>query len=596
MQEETKRNVVNAVQTLDVVDIKDDSERETWSKKADFLLSVIGFAVDLANVWRFPYLCYKNGGGAFLIPYLIMLAVGGIPLFFMELALGQYNKKGAITCWGRIVPLLKGVGYAVVLIAFYVDFYYNIIIAWSLYFFVASFNTVLPWTTCDNPWNTPHCRQLTDYNVNLTTSSYMNETNGLKDIPSPRTSPAEEYFNRAVLELHQSKGIDHLGNVKWDMCLCLLAVYLICYFSLWKGISTSGKVVWFTALFPYVVLSVLLVRGCTLPGAAEGIKFYLTPDFSALANANVWVDAATQVFFSLGPGFGVLLAFASYNKFHNNVYRDALLTSAVNSATSFLSGFVIFSVLGYMAYKSNVQVKDVATEGPGLVFVVYPEALATMPGSSFWSVMFFLMLLTLGLDSSFGGSEAIITALSDEYPILRRNRELFVAALFTFYFLVGLPSCTQGGAYVVQLLDRYAAGYSILFAVFFEAIAVSWIYGIGRFSEDIKEMLHFEVGCWWKFCWFLVAPIFIMMIIVSGLVSYEPLTYEDYKYPPWANVFGMMLAASSVLCIPVVAIWKILSTSGTFSQRIKYLIMPYRDSHWEPQTQNCSNIEGPTAL
>ncbi|GFU47434.1 sodium-dependent dopamine transporter [Trichonephila clavipes] len=160
------------------------------------------------------------------------------------------------------------------------------------------------------------------------------------------------------------------------------------------------NVVWFTALFPYVVLLVLLVRGCTLPGAAEGIKFYLTPDFSALADANVWVDAATQVFFSLGPGFGVLLAFASYNKFHNNVYRDALLTSAVNSATSFLSGFVIFSVLGYMAHKAHVEVKDVATEGPGLVFIVYPEAIATMPGSSFWSIMFFLMLLTLGLDSS----------------------------------------------------------------------------------------------------------------------------------------------------------------------------------------------------
>ncbi|GIZ04358.1 sodium-dependent dopamine transporter [Caerostris extrusa] len=300
------------------------------------------------------------------------------------------------------------------------------------------------------------------------------------------------------------------------------------------------------------------------PGAAEGIKFYLTPDFSALADANA-------------PDLVSYWLFASYNKFHNNVYRDALLTSAVNSATSFLSGFVIFSVLGYMAHQAHVEVRDVATEGPGLVFIVYPEALATMPGSSFWSIMFFLMLLTLGLDSSFGGSEAIITALSDEYPLLKRNREWFVAALFTFYFFIGLPSCTQGGAYVVQLLDQYAAGYSILFAVFFEAIAVSWIYGIGRFSADIREMLGFDVGKWWKFCWFFMAPLFIMMIIVYGLVSYEPLRYKEYEYPPWANAFGMIIAASSVLCIPFVALYKLCTTPGTCSQRMRILTTPYRD-------------------
>lgn len=158
--------------------------------------------------------------------------------------------------------------------------------------------------------------------------------------------------------------------------------------------------VWFTALFPYVVLFILLVRGIMLPGAYDGIRYYLTPDFNALYNANVWVDAATQVFFSLGPGFGVLLAFASYNKFHNNVHRDALVTSAINSATSFLAGFVIFAVLGYMAHRLNVEVKDIAAEGPGLVFIVYPEAISAMPGGSFWAIIFFLMLLTLGLDSS----------------------------------------------------------------------------------------------------------------------------------------------------------------------------------------------------
>uniref|UniRef100_T1KSR7 Transporter n=1 Tax=Tetranychus urticae TaxID=32264 RepID=T1KSR7_TETUR len=602
-----------------------DGEREVWNKKVDFLLSVIGFAVDLSNVWRFPYLCYKNGGGAFLIPYVIMLAIGGIPLFFMELALGQYFRKGAITCWGRIVPLLKGVGYAVVLIAFYVDFYYNVIIAWALYFFFASFSTELPWTRCNNLWNTNNCSEipmtdetvdeynLADPTLNYTYSLLSSPSSSVQShssespisssispfsvpnstvketITRNRISPAMEYFNRHILELDQSSGIDGLGAIKWEMSVCLLIVYLICYFSLWKGISTSGKVVWFTALFPYVVLITLLIRGIWLPGALDGIKYYLTPDFSALTKANVWVDAATQVFFSLGPGFGVLLAFASYNEFHNNVYRDALLTSAVNSATSFLSGFVIFSILGYMAAKSKQSIQDVVSEGPGLVFVVYPEAIATMPGAPFWSIMFFLMLLTLGLDSSFGGSEAIITALSDEYPLIKKNREIFVAILFTFYFFIGQFSCAQGGAYVVHLLDTYAAGYSILFAVFCESIAVSWIYGYDRFSNNLHRMLGFEISWWWKFCWVCMAPFFIMVIIIYGLISYEPLTYGDYRYPVWANILGFCIAASSVLCIPIVAIYQIYITPGTFVQRLKILITPYEDTQNLVQQTNKPN-------
>ncbi|KAI5641663.1 sodium:neurotransmitter symporter family domain-containing protein [Phthorimaea operculella] len=339
-----------------------------------------------------------------------------------------------------------------------------------------------------------------------------------------------------------------------------------------------NQVVWFTALFPYFVLLILLVRGITLPGSATGIKYYLNPNFEAITQPQVWVDAATQVFFSLGPGFGVLLAYASYNKYHNNVYKDAILTSIINSATSFIAGFVIFSVLGYMAYASGRDVQDVATEGPGLVFVVYPAAIATMPGSTFWALIFFMMLLTLGLDSSFGGSEAIITALSDEFPPIGRHREIFVACLFTLYFFVGLASCTKGGFYFFQLLDRYAAGYSILIAVFFESIAVSWIYGTERFCEDIRDMIGFRPGVYWRFCWRFAAPIFLLFITVYGLLDWEPLQYENYIYPLWANCLGWAIAGSSVMCIPVVAIFKILTTKGTFVERLRILTTPYADS------------------
>ncbi|OQV25275.1 Sodium-dependent dopamine transporter [Hypsibius exemplaris] len=604
-------------------------DRVTWDKKIDFLLSVIGFSVDLSNVWRFPYLCYKNGGGAFLVPYMIFFILGGVPLFYLELALGQYNRKGAVTCWGRLVPLFKGVGLAVVLVSFFVDLFYNQILSWALYFFFASFTSVLPWATCGNLWNTENCigayDEITDVedltsrfhcgvspissnissasevspclrtklginlnNTNLTSADLVTACASLElNITTESCkSSAEEYFYRSVLELHKSTGLDDLGEILWPNTLCLLAIYIICYFSLWKGVLSSGKVVWFTAIFPYIGLLALLVRGVTLPGSYDGIVYYLSPDFSKLATSQVWVDAATQVFFSLGPGFGVLLAFASYNKFNNNVYYDAMLTSCINLLTSFLSGLVIFSVLGYMAWKVNKKVADVAQEGPGLVFVVYPEALATMPGSTFWSIFFFLMLLTIGLDSSFAGSEAVITGVSDEVPLFEKHREIFVACLFTFYFFAaGLATCTQGGFYIVQLLDSYAAGYSLMLAVFLECIAVSWIYGISRICQDIHEMLGFTPGIFWRICWKWVSPAAVLFIIIYGIVNYAPLEVNKYVYPGWANGIGWLIAASSMSCMPLMAIYKFIRTSGTIRQRFKKLITPYRDTQAEKRAK-----------
>ncbi|XP_061189657.1 sodium-dependent dopamine transporter-like [Saccostrea echinata] len=580
------------VEKKDEVDLE-HKERETWDTKIDFLLSVIGFAVDLANVWRFPYLCYRNGGGAFLIPYVLMLALAGIPLFYMELAIGQYNKTGAITCWGRLCPLFKGIGWAVVLIAFYTDFFYNVVIAWSIHFLFSSFTSELPWAKCGHSWNTEYCYEgepravpssenisnityegTTVFNSISTLIVNDNITNSTNVTEVRKISPAEEYFNNRFLQLDQSGGIFDVGSINWEIALCLLAVYLICYFSLWKGIKMSGKVVWFTALFPYVVLAILMVRGATLEGAGKGVEYYLTPNFTRLASSNVWVDAATQVFFSLGPGFGVLLAYASYNQINNNVYRDALITSSINCMTSFVSGFVIFMILGHMAETAKLPIENVATEGPGLVFVVYPAAIATLPAAPFWSIIFFLMLLTLGLDSSFGGSEAIITAISDEFPVLRKHREVFVGALFSLYMIVGLAFCTQGGAYVVSLMDKYAAGYSILFAVFFESLVLSWAYGVERFSNDIQTMLGHPAGIYWKICWKFIAPLFILWIMIFGLVQYTPHSYDNYIYPWEANFIGWCVALSSVLCIPLFAIIGFTRASGSPSERLKFLLTP----------------------
>ncbi|XP_043382194.1 sodium-dependent noradrenaline transporter isoform X1 [Chelonia mydas] len=507
-------------------------ERETWGKKIDFLLSVIGFAVDLANVWRFPYLCYKNGGGAFLIPYILFLIIAGMPLFYMELALGQYNREGAATVW-KICPVFKGVGYAVILIALYVGFYYNVIIAWSLYYLFSSFTFELPWTNCGNSWNSLNCTDPKLFNASVL-------GNGTK-YSKYKLTPAAEFYERGVLHLHESSGIHDLGSPRWQLSLCLLVVVIILFFSLWKGVKTSGKVVWITATLPYVVLFVLLIHGITLPGAYNGINAYLHIDFRRLKEATVWIDAATQIFYSLGAGFGVLIAFASYNKFDNNCYRDALLTSTINCVTSFISGFAIFSILGYMAHEHKVKIEDVATEGAGLVFILYPEAISTLSGSTFWAVVFFIMLLTLGIDSSMGGMEAVITGLADDFQILKRHRKLFTFGVCFGTFLVALFCITNGGIYILTLLDTFAAGTSILFAVLMEAIGVSWFYGVDRFSEDIQQMMGFKPGLYWRLCWKFVSPAFLLVKFMFCL------TKNSHYAPSFKFTSLISVAMNSIL-------------------------------------------------
>ncbi|XP_053555806.1 sodium-dependent serotonin transporter-like [Bombina bombina] len=528
--------------------------RDKWGKKMDFLLSVIGFAVDLGNVWRFPYICYQNGGGAFLIPYAIMAIFGGVPLFYMELALGQFHRTGAISIWKRICPIFKGIGFAICIIGLYVSFYYNTIIAWALYYFYCSFSGTLPWTNCDNPWNTPNC---TNYfgKSNITWTNFSR-------------SPAEEFYTRKVLGIEESHGLDDVGGIRWHLFICLLLIFTIVYFSLWKGVKTSGKVVWVTATLPYVVLFILLIRGATLPGAWRGILFYLRPKWEKLTDTAVWVDAAAQIFFSLGPGFGVLLALASYNPFNNNCYRDAIITSVVNCLTSFLSGFVIFTVLGYMAEMRDVEVEDVAKDrGPSLLFITYPEAIANMVGSTFFAVIFFLMMITLGLDSTFGGLEAVITAIMDEFPqTLGKRRELFVLGLVIVCFTGSLSTLTNGGAYVVKLLEEFGAGCSIIAVVFLEAIAVSWFYGINRFCDDVKSMLGFSPGIFWRVCWIAISPAFLAFIIVSSFMDQPPLMLFDYQYPEWTISVGFVIGASSFIWIPLYMIYKLVWTPGSIKQ------------------------------
>ncbi|XP_067163460.1 sodium- and chloride-dependent GABA transporter 2 isoform X5 [Apteryx mantelli] len=304
----------------------------------------------MAQMQSFVFLVHcLNLPGAFFIPYLIFLFTCGIPVFFLETALGQYTSQGGVTAWRRICPLFEGIGYASQVIVILLNFYYIIVLAWALFYLFSSFTIDLPWGSCDHEWNTGSCMEFQKAN------STLNVTN------ENATSPVIEFWERRVLKI--SDGIQHLGSLRWELALCLLLAWIICYFCIWKGVKSTGKVVYFTATFPYLMLVVLLIRGVSLPGASQGILFYLYPDLSRLRDPQVWMDAGTQIFFSYAICLGCLTALGSYNKYHNNCYRDCVALCFLNSGTSFVAGFAIFSILGFMAGEQGVPIAEVAESG-----------------------------------------------------------------------------------------------------------------------------------------------------------------------------------------------------------------------------------------
>ncbi|XP_074836578.1 sodium-dependent proline transporter-like isoform X2 [Carettochelys insculpta] len=511
-----------------------------------------------------------------------MLLFTGLPLFLLELSLGQYGAAGPITVW-KCCPLLKGIGVGMLLVSSLVSLYYNVIIAWTFYYLGMSFQSPLPWS-CDAPQNAPLCQNASGN--------------------ASRFSASEAFWNQQVLGVTRSSGLHDPGPVRWPLAICLLVAWIVIFLCMLKGIRSSGKVVYFTATFPYLVILVLIVRGATLEGSIDGVRFYLSSDWSRLQSAQVWNDAASQIFYSLGIGFGGLLSMASYNKFDNNVIRDTLVIAIGNCCTSFFAGFAIFSVLGHMAWRKSVPVGEVADSGPGLAFVAYPEALALLPGSAFWSVLFFLMLFTLGVDTLFGNMEGITTAVLDEFPALRdwRRKTLFLGALCFAFYLLGLLLITEGGIYWFTLIDAYSTSFGLIIIALFMCVGIAFFYGVNQFCQDIIDMICrcppwcSKMVLYFKACWVFITPcllLFILFYIFLEMYT-TSLHYGTYTYPRWGKALGVCMGAVTCLQIPLWALVAVGRESGTLADRFRKAIHPLNS--WRTATTHAEVIDVPYTI
>uniref|UniRef100_A0AAQ4RKM1 Transporter n=1 Tax=Gasterosteus aculeatus aculeatus TaxID=481459 RepID=A0AAQ4RKM1_GASAC len=540
--------------------------RPEWDNKVQYLLTCIGFAVGIGNVWRFPYLCQIYGGGAFLIPYLIALVFEGLPLLYLEMAIGQRLRMGSIGVWNSISPLLGGVG--------------------------GRPSTI-------------------GYNAECV-----------------KSTPANYFWYRETLNI--STDIGTSGSLQWWLVVCLASAWCVVYVCFIKGIESIGKVVYVTAIFPYLVLTIFLVRALTLPGATAGLVYLFTPDWEVLKNPQVWLDAATQIFFSLSVAFGGLIAFSSYNKERNNCELDAVLVGVINSATSLYGAIPIFAILGFKAnsaynscmkenilaltnhfefsdqnmtaesydhwleYLNRTSPSEVASldlrpcelqtfldqsaSGTGLAFIVFSEAVVEMPGAQIWAILFFTMLFSLGLSSMFGNLEGVLTPIRDLQllPVWIPNA-LVTAVTCLMAFSMALIFTMASGNYWVEIFNSYVGSVPLLIVAFFEIIAVIYVYGMKNFSEDIYFMTGKKPNLFWKVCWRVISPLMLLVVLIAYVVTriqerpsygtwnpaYELFPKTEVKpYPDWVFAIIILLSAVPVIPIPLVALYHLIKRSS----------------------------------
>ena len=465
-----------------------EPHRGQWKTHWGFLLAAIGSAIGLGSIWRFAYVCYENGGGAYLIPYFVALVTAGVPLMILEYGLGHRMRGSAPMSFAKVSPRWEWLGWwMVIFVMFGIVLYYAVVIAWCVCYLW--FSVTLAWGA------------------------------------DPNT-----FFFQTFLGV--TAGPHVIGDIRSPILLALIVVWavnwLIVFFGVEQGIEKANKV--FMPLLIGLIL-VLVAWNLTLPGAQEGMRKFLKPDFSKLSEPKVWIDAYSQIFFTLSLGFGIMVAYASYLPRKADINSDAWITSLVDTAVSILAGLAVFGTLGYMAARTGKPFAEVVQHGIGLAFVAYPQAISLLPAfQKLFGVLFFLTLTVAGIASAISILEAFSAAVMDKfhYP-----RKAVVTVLSVLGFLGGIIFATGGGLAWLDIVDHSLSHYGLFIACILQCALVGWIYGAHRLREHVNAVSAKPVGRFLDFSIRYLVPAVLVYLLCSDLLKDIRQPYGDY---PWLAI------------------------------------------------------------
>ncbi|XP_052802357.1 sodium- and chloride-dependent neutral and basic amino acid transporter B(0+)-like isoform X2 [Mya arenaria] len=543
-------------------------------------MTLLGYALGFADIWRFPFLVYRNGGGAFLIPFVIMTFVCGVPLFFMEYTISKFSGRGPYQVWD-FCPLLRGVGITVSLAYLLYMIGSSIFRCWLFEFVFYSFYNPIPFPSCNNPWNTNTCMNGTsdvDYsassmvNANMTTMNMKVDVSTSK-IEIPRMSAAEEFWQFQALKM--STGIDDYSHFIWKYVVMMLVFRIIVSLTVVKSIKTIEKVIYVTLTLPFLFSVALFIRSLLLPGSADGIYFYFYPNFATLLKPGVWIEATLMVFYSFAFGWGAIMVMGSHALFRDNSYRTTIVITFTDSIVAIFNGMVCFSVLGNMAHTYGMPISELVKAGFSTGLVAYITALSSLPLPQLWTFLFLLSGILTGLEAQMIPIEMIIQVIGDFFPRLKAGFRIPTLIVITVVmFVLSLPTCTGAGAYIFLLIDWYAGSWTGTIVALIEVISISWVYGLDRLSEDTQVMLGRPLYAVFRWLLAFISPAIVLVILFLSCVEYVPPNYGSYHYPGYAQAIGWGTVVVTVAPIFGYAILNLYRAKGTVSQRISSLCRP----------------------